>query len=1304
MSELQQTGNELVLKGLSRYLNGMKRANQATEEYNQTLANTQSTAQQDIAPDPARAQRSFAATGNIIIKTLSTAFNTVRSIIVTAFDTAFSVIFTVVTGPINTVTRLLIRGFETALLTFAGKKIIDFLLGGNATLRLAEVFGGETALKYATAFQKRVVPKISEIFGRELANVFVPAERGFTDATRRVSNGFLGVFGAAGEQAEKSSKRINRAAKSTEKEVTQSVDRIDRSVTNNVTNITQTNIKLLDGLGQAFKDVRRFAGNAFQNTNRAINKLPPGLRVATKAAIVLGAAFIALRVVGPIISGIARRLGELGQAGAVIPGIAESFARLAGNAGQTADALLGNLRTAAAGSVSDLDLLRQANVALSGATGEVAQALGEGLPQLLEIARAQSRATGQDVNFLFESLVSGVKRSSPLLIDNTGLVVKLGAANEALAESLGKTVEDLTDQEKQIALLNATIKAGRASVEDMNRSQETNADLSAKVAATQQNAYNTIALAAQPLFAVFLRLRLSVAEFFQSVATTVGPLLNAVGEAVQAFGRLFSSLLPVRIIGAAFQVFGGILRTVIDLATFFAQVITVALNTLANVYNSIVDPIVQGIENAIQSVFATILEIFPFLNVFEGGMFRSGGRIMAAFAAGILAAANATLFPTIELITGVLADFLIGRSPPPKGPLSTIDKGGANTMLAWLKGFTGVSLDPVNQVAQQVVTALGEVATLSLQQVETRFAQLDAALLPFENRLKLVQARIEALTAPLETYRDIVNDQLNNAVALLESGEVGADQVRELDQQLEAINQRTKALAEEQRLSEFQLQLAKALQAEERARLEIRQAQLSNTEAQASAAEKASKAATGGAGSNTDPASAIAGIAPVARDPNAGANLLSELLGGRDPLGDFTEGFNEAFADIGGNDQLAQAQASVDQIGKNVSDIGTGIGNNPIVQFFSETLPNTIGDTATDVQTELNNVFGENGTVVTTFNTLKTNVENTVNSLFGEGSVFRTAFNGAANFVRDTFSTDILEAVGKVFSTGGLNFEGSLLDIINGSIDTIFNEQSIFRRGFNIAVDFVRDTFGPAIKGVIDTIFGEGTADSISSTISNGIDGAFGESGVLRTKMNESKGWVQNTFGPALQNTFEAIFGGEGLIVGVFSGFTGILKTQFLDPVVDVMNGFIAIVIAGFQGIVDQFNYVLNYATNNLAADAVSLLTEAVGIGSLSDLRLPDIPGVTIPYFQFHKGGVVPGRTGREVPAVLQSGEGVLSLPMMRTLSNLERSLAYAPPVISRSSSNTVTHDNRSIEVHNHHPTDTGNSIIRAKQRAWMGW
>ena len=80
----------------------------------------------------------------------------------------------------------------------------------------------------------------------------------------------------------------------------------------------------------------------------------------------------------------------------------------------------------------------------------------------MEIAKAANKlnpALGS-TSQLFADIATGVKRASPMILDNLGLTISLGQANEEYAEALGKTVEQLTEEEKKLALLNATMKAG----------------------------------------------------------------------------------------------------------------------------------------------------------------------------------------------------------------------------------------------------------------------------------------------------------------------------------------------------------------------------------------------------------------------------------------------------------------------------------------------------------------------------------------------------------------------------------------------------------------------------------------------------------------------------------------------------------------------------------------------------------------------------------------------------------------------------------------------------------------------------
>jgi len=148
------------------------------------------------------------------------------------------------------------------------------------------------------------------------------------------------------------------------------------------------------------------------------------------------------------------------------------------------------LRKAAGGTVSDLDLMASANKLVAGTTGELRDRMSEAAPQLLEVARAAVKLdpTIGSVGFVFESLAKGIKKNQPLLIDNANIAVKVGQANEVMAAQLGKTVSELTEEEKAMALLNDTLRAGDALLQQVGGSADSSADSWARLTVMAKNA------------------------------------------------------------------------------------------------------------------------------------------------------------------------------------------------------------------------------------------------------------------------------------------------------------------------------------------------------------------------------------------------------------------------------------------------------------------------------------------------------------------------------------------------------------------------------------------------------------------------------------------------------------------------------------------------------------------------------------------------------------------------------------------------------------------------------------------------
>lgn len=151
---------------------------------------------------------------------------------------------------------------------------------------------------------------------------------------------------------------------------------------------------------------------------------------------------------------------DFGQKGAQVDVLRQSFNAMGGD--------LAKLQKASKGTISDFALMNATNTLLIGTSGKLRDSFIQSSDELLMIAKAANAlnpALG-DTQFLYESIARGIKRQSPLILDNLGLTIKVGEATEAYAASLGKSVDDLSATEKQQALLNDVLRAGNQLMKD----------------------------------------------------------------------------------------------------------------------------------------------------------------------------------------------------------------------------------------------------------------------------------------------------------------------------------------------------------------------------------------------------------------------------------------------------------------------------------------------------------------------------------------------------------------------------------------------------------------------------------------------------------------------------------------------------------------------------------------------------------------------------------------------------------------------------------------------------------------------
>lgn len=175
---------------------------------------------------------------------------------------------------------------------------------------------------------------------------------------------------------------------------------------------------------------------------------------------------------------------NLSEMAAKAEGVSDSFELMVESAGLTADVFKKELRDASRGTISDLKLMTKTNQAMI-LLGK--ESVGE-IPKLIEIARASAKATGESVDFLFDSIVLGLGRSSKMILDNLGIVFSAEKANEKYAKSLDITAAELTDAQKKQAFFNATMKAGEKIIADVGDATNLATDAQGRMNASIENA------------------------------------------------------------------------------------------------------------------------------------------------------------------------------------------------------------------------------------------------------------------------------------------------------------------------------------------------------------------------------------------------------------------------------------------------------------------------------------------------------------------------------------------------------------------------------------------------------------------------------------------------------------------------------------------------------------------------------------------------------------------------------------------------------------------------------------------------
>lgn len=161
---------------------------------------------------------------------------------------------------------------------------------------------------------------------------------------------------------------------------------------------------------------------------------------------------------------------KFGQKGVKFKGIQDAFKSLAANQGQDANVMLANMKKLSAGTVSELELMKQANNALL--LGLPVDKFGD----MVKIARGAAAATGESMEHMLSSITTGLGRQSKLVLDNLGIVFDLNKAYEEHAQKIGVSAGELLDFEKKQAFVNKALEIGNDNLKNQGGVQDSAAD------------------------------------------------------------------------------------------------------------------------------------------------------------------------------------------------------------------------------------------------------------------------------------------------------------------------------------------------------------------------------------------------------------------------------------------------------------------------------------------------------------------------------------------------------------------------------------------------------------------------------------------------------------------------------------------------------------------------------------------------------------------------------------------------------------------------------------------------------------
>lgn len=151
-------------------------------------------------------------------------------------------------------------------------------------------------------------------------------------------------------------------------------------------------------------------------------------------------------------------IDEFLEWGLKMEAVAEQFDYLAQRGGMDAIQLRNSLREASRGMVADTDLMKSANTAMMLWVGQNM----EMMTNLMKIAQVRGAEMSETTTKAFDDIVRWIWRLSPMILDNLWIIINLKDVYSEYASKIGKSSDELTKAEKQMAVYNEILKKSQS--------------------------------------------------------------------------------------------------------------------------------------------------------------------------------------------------------------------------------------------------------------------------------------------------------------------------------------------------------------------------------------------------------------------------------------------------------------------------------------------------------------------------------------------------------------------------------------------------------------------------------------------------------------------------------------------------------------------------------------------------------------------------------------------------------------------------------------------------------------------------